>query len=97
MESYEDKEEHELLERLMQDRVDRELNPHVPPDYIVSGNCSFSALNRYLTLHPLDTIRAVEAMRMCQWMYPLAKAHLADHPAWDLHDIIGDNPGEESE
>lgn len=87
--------EQEKFARLMQERVQRERDPHVPPDHIVTGNCTFEALNRYLTLHPFETIRAIEAIKMFEWLQPLIKAQMADNPMWGLRDIIGDNPNSE--
>lgn len=84
------KEDKAALARLNRERIARDLEPHIPPEHIVTGQCTFEALNRYLTLHPLDTIRAIEAVRMYEWMYPMVKALQAANPAWGLLDIIGD-------
>lgn len=83
------------LARLNRERIARDLAPHVPPEHIVTGDCTFEALTRYLTVHPIETIRAREAMRMSEWMHPLLKAHQAENPPWGLLDIIGDDPGKE--
>lgn len=32
---------------------DRALNPVVPPEHIVTGNCSWELLSLYLTQHPI--------------------------------------------
>lgn len=82
--------EEETLARLNRERIARDLEPHIPPEHIVTGECTFEALTRYLTLHPLEKIRAIEAVRMSEWMYPLIKAQQKDNPAWGLLDIIGD-------
>jgi hypothetical protein len=89
--------EQEKLARINRERIARDLAPHVPPEHIVSGECTFEALNRYLALHPIETIRAIEATRMAAWMYPLLKMQMAERPDWGLRDIIGDNPGNEPE
>lgn len=90
-----DSENEATLARLNRERIARDLEPHIPPEHIVTGECTFEALNRYLTLHPLDKIRAIEAVRMSEWMYPLIKVHQAANPAWGLLDIIGGDPGAE--
>lgn len=86
------REDKAALARLNRERIARDLEPHIPPEHIVMDQCTFEALNRYLTLHPLGTIRAIEAVQMMEWMYPMVKAYQADNPAWGLLDIIGDDP-----
>lgn len=90
-----DSEEEATLARLNRERIAREREPHIPPEHIVTGQCTFEALTRYLTLHPLETIRAIEAVKISEWMYPLIKAQQAANPAWGLLDIIGSDPGAE--
>jgi hypothetical protein len=89
--------DHERLARLNRERLERDRAPHIPPEHIVSGECTFEALNTYLTLHPFNTFRAREAARMYEWMYPIVKAHQASGGAWGLLDIIGDDPGSKQE
>ena len=92
-----DSEAEATLARLNRERIARDLEPDIPPEHIVSGECTWEALNRYLTLHPFNTIRAIEAARMYVWMSPMVNAYQADNPAWGLRDIIGDDPGDERE
>lgn len=87
--------DHERLARLNRERIERDRAPHVPPEHIVSGECTFEALNVYLTQHPFGTIRAREAAQMYGWMYPMVKAHEASGDNWGLLDILGDDPGRE--
>lgn len=85
--------DHERLARLNRERLERDRAPHVPPEYIVSGKCTFEALGTYLAQHPFDTFRAREAAQMYEWLYPMAKAQMASGDSWGLLDIIGDDPG----
>lgn len=96
MDKLEQLEQKELL-RQAGERANREANGHVPPEHIITGQCSFGALNRYLTLHPIETIRSIEAIKMIAWMYPMLKGQMTDNPAWDLRDILGDDPGKQGE
>lgn len=82
----------ERLARLNRERIARDLAPYVPPEHIVSGECTLEALSAYLTQYPFVTIRAREAAQMYAWMAPMINA--ADKSNWGLLDIIGDNPGE---
>lgn len=92
-----DRNEKETLARINRKRIARDLEPDIPPEHIVTGDCTWEALNRYLTVHPLDTIRAKEAVRMFEWMYPMMRALQPDNPPWGLLDIIGDEPGIEQD
>lgn len=38
-------EEHEKLVRMMQEREERDREGHIPPEHIVTGQCTFEALN----------------------------------------------------
>jgi len=92
-----DNDETAALARLNRERIARDSEPHIPPEHIVAGECTWESFNRYLTLHPLETIRAIEAAKMYEWMYPMIKVLQSENPAWGLLDIIGDTPGEEGE
>src|SRR5437879_12162938 len=85
--------DHERLARLNRERIERDRAPHVPPEHIVSGECTFEALNTYLAQHPFNSFRAREAARMYEWMYPMVKAHEASGDSWGLLDILGDDRG----
>jgi hypothetical protein len=79
--------EQERLARLNRERLARDCAPHVPPEHIVSGECTFEALAAYLGRHPYDTFRAREAARMYGWFAPIVLVHQAEK--WGLDDIIG--------
>lgn len=83
-----------MLEQMMQTRKASERDPHVPPEHIVTGNCTFEAFNRYIALHPFETIRAKEAVQMYEWLYPFIKHQMAEQIRWGLLDIIGEKPGD---
>jgi len=87
--------EHERLARLSRERIERDRAPHVPPEHIISGECTIEALGTYLAQHPFNTFRAREAARMYEWMLPMVKAYQADGGAWGILDIIGEQPGQE--
>lgn len=89
--------EYERLARLNRERIERDRAPHVPPEHIISGECTLEALDSYLQQHPFNTIRAREAARMYGWLYPMVKAQQASGDKWGLRDIIGDDPGREQD
>lgn len=91
------KPDEEALTQFKASQEDRDLNPHIPPDHIVKGECSFEAFSRYLTVHPIETMRAIEAVQIAAWLHPLTKRQQADNPMWGLSDILGNMPEKNKE
>jgi len=84
------------LARLKRQKEYDALHPHIPPEHIVNGECSFEALGAYLAQHPINTYRAREAAQMYGWLWPAIKAQEAGGQ-WGLLDIIGEKPAQKPE